>query len=121
MNRKEEIRRAADEWGAKTEAECIRYPEFLNVMSGNKIGFCDGALWADSHQWISVNERLPEYGTKVLILRPNCGWRHEDYIQEARRVAPEDTDPLYAYDRFGFENVPSSPTHWMSIPAIPKK
>lgn len=35
------------------------------------IGFIEGALWADEHPkspWISVEERLPDYGKEVLVL-----------------------------------------------------
>lgn len=116
MNRKEEIRRAADEWGAKTEAECIRYPEFLNVMSGNKIGFCDGALWADSHQWISVKERLPEKGEIVIIHCKTYGIISA--LFDDRWEGEEGTDLYYTGD-MALEQ--DDIDWWMPIPPLPKK
>lgn len=56
------------------------YPEELCSVSGFalgkvvgfKRGFYKGAEYAVSHQWISVEEALPEHGEDVLV-RDDCG------------------------------------------------
>ena len=70
--------------------------------------FEKGAEFALSHQWISVEEALPERGYEVLVLDK----RHETQI--AVYIGLE-----WWHNPIGYEKV--YPTHWMPIPELNKK
>lgn len=63
--------------------------------------------------WISVTERLPDYGVDVLLYRPD---------------APKSFDPTYIIRQrvvgypgpFDFHCI-AVPTHWMPLPNAPKE
>jgi len=61
-----------------------------------------------SNEWISVKERLPMSGLKVLVLK--------------KHRAPTIQSALFRDKRFIFagETIPDV-THWMALPAPPKE
>ncbi len=67
--------------------------------------FTKGAKWALSHQWISVEERLPENDETVLTF---SSYGHVlAYYSEQDKM-------WFAYGCYGDIN----PTHWMQIPVF---
>lgn len=72
----------------------------------NTYCFTKGAKWALSHQWVSVDERLPEDDETVLT--------HSKYGYVLAYYSEQDK-MWFAYGNYG----DISPTHWMQIPQIP--
>lgn len=72
--------------------------------------FTKGAKWVLSHQWVSVEERLPENDETVLTF---SSYGHVlAYYSEQDKM-------WFAYGCYGDIN----PTHWMQIPplSLPKQ
>ena len=75
-------------------------------------GFTDGAHWADEHpHWISVEDELPKIGKDVLVLR-------EDGEMLVAHQYNEEIARWWSVDGFPLKN---NITHWMPLPAPPKK
>lgn len=68
-------------------------------------GFRDGANFAFSHQWISVDERLPKDDETVLTYS-SYGYVLAYYSEQDRM--------WFAYGNYGDIN----PTHWLPIPPL---
>ena len=58
--------------------------------------------------WISVEERLPEQGERVLV--SNGGFICESYLSQSGK-----------WQRGGVDMFFMTPTHWMPLPAPPKE
>ena len=64
------------------------------------------------NEWISVEDRLPEYNTKCLVFLPDghlYNGIHVAYYSDKRNMWV-DLDTTYLFDH---------PTHWMPLPAPP--
>ena len=57
------IRKAVIEYTLSDKIGYIQDPTDLDVEDS----FVEGAKWALSHQWISVNNELPDYGVSVIV------------------------------------------------------
>ena len=58
--------------------------------------------------WISVEERLPEYGERVLV--SNGGFVCESFLSQSGK-----------WQRGGVDMFFMTPTHWMPLPKAPKE
>ena len=65
-------------------------------------------LQAALPHWISVEERLPEQGERVLV--SNGGFICESYLSQSGK-----------WQRGGVDMFFMTPTHWMPLPAPPKE
>ena len=105
-----EILKKKIEEGAEDYARIVN-PSFINGSFDKYAiaqAFEDGAIWALGHQWISVEEALPERGCEVLVLDK----RHETQI--AVYIGLE-----WWHNPIGYGAV--YPTHWMPIPELNEK
>lgn len=105
-NREEQIYKAADKATYQTPPQ---YSELVHksrkVMCAYEIGFIDGCVWADSHpHWISVEERLPEVGEKVIFYSPGI----DDWLSGAFQQDGTWWNEEYGTHFYGV-------THWMEI------
>ena len=69
---------------------------------------CLAALRESRQEWISVEERLPEVGVRVLVYRDGHFATSEIWAYDYRQ------DPLWDYTGLG-----GDPTHWMLLPEPP--
>lgn len=68
-------------------------------------------------RWIPVDERLPEYGVRVLATDMYEG---DDYTGiRTREEYPDDTDGCW-YDELGRWYPIDDATHWMPLPKVPE-
>ncbi len=74
----------------------------------------DFAKHALSHQWVSVDERLPEYNTTCLVF----GHQNFGDSRLVRYIMMAHYDGENFYDAYNDSKY--HPEMWMSIPAIPK-
>lgn len=74
-------------------------------------GFIDGAKHALSHQWVSVEDRLPEYHD-VCVFIPKSDF-HPEYFTIAK------FDGEDWYETTSGHHI--RPTHWMLIPTLPEE
>lgn len=88
---------------------CIDFKnESLPEGADISYAFFRGAIWADSHpKWISVKDRLPLDSGKYLIYEKRGFVRQAYFAQDTKSWN----------DRKAF----FIPTHWMPLPAPPKK
>lgn len=137
MTRVEEIRQAAHEYSDKLAVLCEGGNLFKN--------FCNGAKWADEHPqfvhtdnsqvianleaeierlkspWISVEDRMPDENSAVLVrgeIRDN-GHADEFYVflvENGEFVSAISGKPIWKLDTFRDYTF----THWMPIPELPK-
>ena len=116
MTREEEIKQASNQF-SDTLVKRAEYDEdyaFRRVISHIVDGFRQGAQWADEHQknpWISVEDRLPEIGEKVITIT-NKG----KLLLVARTTQP----PHHEQGGWRWEHYAGKVTHWMPIPETPK-
>ena len=74
-------------------------------------------LRAQLPRWIPVEERLPEYGVRVLATDMYEG---DDYTGiRTREEYPDDTDGCW-YDERGRWYPIDDATHWMPLPKVPE-
>ena len=74
-------------------------------------------LRAQLPRWIPVEERLPEYGVRVLAADMYEG---DDYTGiRTREEYPDDTDGCW-YDEMGRWYAIDDATHWMPLPKAPE-
>ena len=74
-------------------------------------------LRAQLPRWIPVEERLPEYGVRVLATDMYEG---DDYTGiRTREEYPDDTDGCW-YDEMGRWYAIDDATHWMPLPKAPE-
>lgn len=72
-------------------------------------------------EWIDVNDRLPDIGVEVLVLRPTALDWGDDVVAIDKRVF--DKDKGYP-DQYGKENLFDRSHHvtgWMPLPKAPKQ
>lgn len=127
------LRAAAKEWRAKNQIVGVgetRYDAALEEAADSiekLCGLCASQskdcsetvgkyleLWAKQPRWISVTERLPKYGTTVLVYGSQGGI----YTARYERAKAE-----WARDSWWKLNSKShicNPTHWMPLPEPPK-
>jgi len=97
----EKLRKAADIF-AEQEAE-------IGEIDRNALykGFYLGAKWALSHQWVNVQDSLPEIRQEVIwhyrVRTPHGTWMDS-----------------YICDRYDGEYKPDDVEHWMPIPPLPE-
>ncbi len=87
-----------------------------------QLGFVQGGFYALSHQWISVEEAVPEYDTLVLVKHtPICSVPYEqNNMSFARREARSYGD-VWIINRQTWRvnlnnRIDNTVTHWMPIP-----
>ena len=106
MTREEQIRKAAHSGDDNVHAEHYPIPGVADMFNGYfATCFELGARWADQHpNWISVEERLPEVGEKIIFYSP----RIDDWLSGALQQ-----DGRWWCEEYGthFYDV----THWMEI------
>lgn len=108
MNREEQIVEAGKLAASDNKFSDLAMKQH-RVMSAYELGFIDGAVWADkNYNWISVADELPECSATVLCHFVDGGM---------------DICNLYGSDFFDYvgENVTRNITHWIPLPAPPKK
>lgn len=103
-NIEEKIRKAADDFA---EQECE-----LGELDYNPLykGFYHGAKWALSHQWISVEDELPNHNHNVLVL---C----DSEVPELRYTTAAYLNGIWIYPDEWYYDVPV--LMWMPIPPLP--
>ena len=100
MIREEEIRKAAFDYA---DTELIGIVDFKKEAA-----FIKGAMWADEHpRWISVEDELPKDGECVATIN-TVGVKDVRHYSHGKW-----------YSNFGNEY--DDITHWMRLPAEPKK
>ena len=66
--------------------------------------------------WISVDDRLPEKGVKVLVYRPDAQWSHDPLFTIDMRTEGSHEDPRgvpHEFERW------CRPSHWRPLPEPP--
>lgn len=111
MNREKEINQAAYEYNEN-------YGLFDCDFNEAKIGFIDGAKWADKHPkspWHDVKEELPNINIHVLVLT------HSGNVVTTSMYIPRDVNGNILGDKEwkGSYAFRQSITHWMEIPELP--
>lgn len=74
-------------------------------------------LRAQLPRWIPVEERLPEYGVRVLATDMYEG---DDYTGIWTREEYEDEADGCWYDDHGWWHASDDATHWMPLPKVPE-
>ena len=91
--------------------------ERISCFYGSECRIADVQEWldeqptVDQHEWISIDDRLPEKFTHVLCLYPSKNYGSNivvDYME---------SDRGYFAEQFKY----GSPTHWMPLPEPPNK
>ena len=113
---------------ARIEGSRHYNPNVSKYSQGKQVGylrgFNEGAEYALSHQWISVEEALPEYDTLVLVKHiPICSVPYEqNNMSFARREARSYGD-VWIINRKTWRvnlnnRIDNTVTHWMPIPEL---
>ena len=120
---KEESERACDAWGMEDG-------HGYSVKDTYKAGFVQGAFHALSHQWISVEEALPETGADgcsgyVLATRGNFIPKIAQYTDNSHtRKYTYKGDDGKRHENHWFDTccrpLLRDITHWMPIPELPQ-
>lgn len=108
----EKIEKAAGEYATKTANEYeVCNSEFVQELA---VAFERGAQYSLSHQWIPVEEQLPEEGEHVLFA-------HSDIIEKARfsKVGkPHFILEWHRQNDFDIYYLGDGITHWMPLPPL---
>ena len=109
-----QIEKAADEYVMLhfiDDSNVVLNDPFPEAQATYKRAFIAGADFALSHQWVSVEDRLPEDATQCLVFLPGS---YDDNIVR-----------LAWYDGDKFHDVQTDqryrPSFWMPIPIPPPK
>ena len=84
----------------------------IDVNDAYKEGFKDGAEYAISHQWISVEESLPEYDESVIV-----AFGDDDYALLHRSNNSNVLTDKNGFCNYGYKEVLS----WLPIPKFETK
>lgn len=106
-------RKQIEEMMAK-QKEVAKTKPFMNTEMGQyayQLGFEDGADWALSHQWVSVEDEMPPKGDVVIA-------HYETADEIGETFATHDGINWWDGGEY-FED--DSVTHWMPIPPIAEK
>jgi hypothetical protein len=66
-------------------------------------------------EWISVQERLPEFERRVLLL-----WEKTEHIEDGKFYPSEHVDGEWYHVLFDGESMNDAPSHWMPYPGAAK-
>lgn len=78
-------------------------------------------LRAQLPRWIPVEERLPEYNARVLVIDVYAGDGDEFIAIWTREEYPDDPDGCCWIDERGWWHALDEVTHWMPLPEPPEK
>lgn len=112
---KEEIKAAARIY--KQNAEELQLHRYSNEFTWAEDDFTAGAEWAagemEKDKWISVEDRLPEYGEEANVLT-----KDGRVTSLARFKRYEEAETYYWDNNYGQGNVhlPEAITHWQPLP-----
>ena len=81
--------------------------EELDLECHYEAGFIDGAEYALSHQWIRIEEALPEYDESVIV-----AFGDDDYALCHRSNNPNVLTDINGFRNYGYKEVLA----WMPIP-----
>lgn len=97
------------------DGEKMRDTICANILSSNEYFVKSGTLSALSHQWVSVEDALPEPHEEVLCMMKSNGAVVSGFILKNGKGKPEvATDPCFHFEDYeGYE-----PTHWCPIPPL---
>ena len=99
---REQIEKQADDYMSKAT------PSYVN-SSFDKYAiaqaFEEGAYWALEHQWVNVEDKLPENDNSVLVMADNCPYIA--WFNETKKEWHEIENGKLI-----------NPTHWMKIPEL---
>jgi hypothetical protein len=65
--------------------------------------------------WISFDIVFPQFEDKVLLL-----WKKTGHIEDGTIYENEDVPGKWYHVLFDGESMTDSPSHWMSLPEMPK-
>lgn len=69
-------------------------------------------------EWISVKDRLPDYGERVLV---NILWNKKQQFQEVEWLRSVEETGIGTIINWAGEYPHGEITHWMSLPEPPKQ
>lgn len=84
----------------------------IDVNDAYKEGFKNGAEYILSHQWISVEDALPEYDELVIV-----AFGYDDYALSHRSNNPNALTDKNGFCNYGYKEVLS----WLPIPKFEPK
>lgn len=92
-------------------------PNISKYSQGKQVGyirgFKEGAEYALSHQWISVEDALPEYDETVIV-----DFGDDDYALSHRSNNPDVLTDINGFCNYGYKEILA----WLPIPKFePKK
>lgn len=117
MNNKQ-IEKAADEYVMLhfiDDSNVVLNDPFPEAQATYKRAFIAGAQYALSHQWISVEERLPEFNDRILVRCVEYG-RPSMFI--AQRIPHDTADRNNTRWHWPQVMRDGSITHWLPIPPL---
>lgn len=66
-------------------------------------------------EWISLDDRLPEFDVRVLLLFDKCNHIEDGTIHE------DEYGDGWVYCLFDGQTINDYPSHWMPLPEAPKE
>lgn len=97
------------------QMEISKTTPFLNTEMGQyayQLGFEDGVDYTLSHQWISIEDKLPPFEENVLV---KIKW--ENLISDAIRHRTSNPEVYVDKNKFAIYD-DEFVTHWMPIPQL---
>ena len=88
------------------------YPKYFPQHSIARAAFHTGAEYALSHQWISIEEALPEYDESVIV-----AFGDDDYALCHRSNNPNVLTDINGFRNYGYKEVLA----WIPIPKFETK
>lgn len=88
------------------------HPYNMEVNDAYNKGFEDGAEYALSHQWIRIEEALPEYDESVIV-----AFGDDDYALCHRSNNPNVLTDINGFRNYGYKEVLA----WIPIPKFETK